>query len=98
MPQPADGVSLAPKITVADARVVWDRPDFAVDRQIRACTPAPGAWTTLREQRVKVGPVTRSTDSAPPGELRRRRPQPLDRGHGDVPRSNWRTSNPRANG
>src|SRR6266851_535518 len=46
-PQPPDGVSFAPKITPADARVRWDRPAAAVDRQVRACTPAPGAWTVL---------------------------------------------------
>ena len=56
-PQPADGVSLAPKLTVEDARVRWADPAFAVDRRIRACTPAPGAWTTLRDDRLKLGPV-----------------------------------------
>jgi len=55
--QPADGVSLAPKIGVDDARVRWDEPAFAVDRRVRACTPAPGAWTTLGEHRLKLGPV-----------------------------------------
>lgn len=69
VPQAGDGVSLAPKISVSDAHIVWDRPDFAVDRQIRACTPAPGPWTTLREQRVKVGPVTRTAETLAPGEL-----------------------------
>jgi methionyl-tRNA formyltransferase len=57
VPQPLDGVSLAPKITVADAHVRWTDPAFAVDRRIRACTPAPGAWSTFREERVKLGPV-----------------------------------------
>jgi methionyl-tRNA formyltransferase len=56
--QPADGVSLAPKITVEDARVHWDDPAVAVDRRIRACTPAPGAWSTIDGQRLKMGPVT----------------------------------------
>ncbi|MFC7549855.1 methionyl-tRNA formyltransferase [Plantactinospora sp. GCM10030261] len=56
-PQPADGVSLAPKLTVEDARVDWTEPAFAVDRRVRACTPAPGAWTTFRDDRVKLGPV-----------------------------------------
>lgn len=56
-PQPPDGVSFAPKITVDDARVDWTQPAQAVDRRIRACTPAPGAWTTLRGERVKLGPV-----------------------------------------
>jgi methionyl-tRNA formyltransferase len=56
-PQPADGVTMAPKVTVEDARIRWDDPAFAVDRRIRACTPAPGAWTTLRDERLKLGPV-----------------------------------------
>ncbi|ABP54331.1 methionyl-tRNA formyltransferase [Salinispora tropica] len=57
-PQPNDGVSLAPKLTVADARVRWGDPAFAVDRRVRACSPAPGPWTTFRDERVKLGPVT----------------------------------------
>ena len=32
-PQPADGVSLAPKITVDDARVDWTTPALHVDRR-----------------------------------------------------------------
>ncbi|GAB7042390.1 MULTISPECIES: methionyl-tRNA formyltransferase [Catenuloplanes] len=69
--QPADGVSLAPKITVEDAQVRWTDPAFAVDRRIRACTPAPGAWTTFREERVKLGPVVPVPDGPPlePGDL-----------------------------
>jgi methionyl-tRNA formyltransferase len=57
VPQPADGVSLAAKLTTADARVDWSRPAIVVDRRIRACTPAPGAWTTYRERRLGLGPV-----------------------------------------
>ncbi|MEV2241538.1 methionyl-tRNA formyltransferase [Micromonospora sp. NPDC049891] len=70
-PQPADGVSLAPKLTVEDARVRWSDPAFAVDRRIRACTPAPGPWTTFRDERVKLGPVTPAPDAPDlkPGEL-----------------------------
>ncbi len=49
--------SFAPKITVEDARVRWDLPAIGVDRQIRACTPAPGAWTMIDEERVRVLPV-----------------------------------------
>jgi methionyl-tRNA formyltransferase len=57
VPQPADGVTLAPKITVEDVQVRWAEPAFAVDRRVRAGTPAPGAWTTFRGERVKLGPV-----------------------------------------
>ncbi|WP_033341124.1 methionyl-tRNA formyltransferase [Catenuloplanes japonicus] len=78
-PQPADGVSLAPKISVEDAQIRWTEPAFAVDRRIRACTPAPGAWTTFREERVKLGPV-RPVANAPqlePGDLLVERKQVL---------------------
>lgn len=53
-PQPAEGVSLAPKITVDDARVDWSLPAHVVDRRVRGCTPDPGAWTTFRGERVKI--------------------------------------------
>ena len=68
--QPAEGVSLAPKVEVADAEVDWSRPAVGIDRQVRACTPAPGAWTTYAGERVKLGPV-RLTDREPlkPGVL-----------------------------
>ncbi|HSI92086.1 MAG TPA: methionyl-tRNA formyltransferase [Jiangellaceae bacterium] len=56
-PQSADGVSLAPKLTVDDARIDWSAPAMRVDRLVRACTPAPGAWTTFRGERLKVRPV-----------------------------------------
>ena len=70
-PQGTEAVSLAPKLTVDDARVVWSAPALRVDRQVRACTPAPGAWTMLRGKRVKLGPVLPSPDAASlsPGEL-----------------------------
>ena len=57
VPQPEDGVSLAPKLLPADARVDFSRPAVAVDRLVRGCTPAPGAWTTLDGRRLKLGPV-----------------------------------------
>lgn len=56
--QPGEGMSLAPKISVLDARIRWGTPALAVDRHIRGCTPAPGAWTTFRGERLKVHPVT----------------------------------------
>lgn len=55
--QPADGVSLAPKIEVADAQVDFTQPAVRVDRQVRACTPAPGAWAEFRGERLRIGPV-----------------------------------------
>ena len=72
VPQPADGVTVAPKVTVEDARVRWDLPAHAVDRRIRAVTPNPGAWTMIGDLRVKVGPVTveETSNSLAPGAIR----------------------------
>jgi methionyl-tRNA formyltransferase len=70
-PQPADGVSVAAKITVADARVDWNDPGRHVDRLVRACTPTPGAWTMFRGDRLKLGPVRlRALGDLRPGEIR----------------------------
>ncbi|MFJ1786043.1 methionyl-tRNA formyltransferase [Streptomyces anulatus] len=71
VPQPHDGVTLAPKITVEDAQVQWSAPALRVDRVVRGCTPAPGAWTLFRGERLKLvqaAPVLDRTDLAP-GEL-----------------------------
>ena len=69
--QPADGVSLAPKILVEDAEVDWTEPAAAVDRRIRACTPGPGAWSTYHGERIKIAPVglTSDRDRLEPGVL-----------------------------
>jgi methionyl-tRNA formyltransferase len=89
-PQPRDGISLAPKIGRADARVDWTRPALAVDRQIRACTPAPGAWTTLDGAIVRLWPAAMldgedaGQEAMKPGEVAQRRGQVLV-GTGTVP-------------
>ena len=80
-PQPEEGISLAPKITVEEAAVDWTRPASVIDRRIRGCTPAPGAWTTARGERLGLGPVSLAPIDAPispdttqeplkPGEIR----------------------------
>jgi methionyl-tRNA formyltransferase len=67
-PQPGDGISHAPKVTVDDARVDWAAPPVAIGRLIRSVTPEPGAWTAFRGTRLGVGPVGTSIDpSEPPG-------------------------------
>jgi methionyl-tRNA formyltransferase len=69
--QPADGVSIAPKLNPDDVRVDWSAPATRVDRLIRAATPAPGAWTTWRDKRLKLGPVRVSAaEPLAPGELK----------------------------
>ncbi|MEU6296908.1 methionyl-tRNA formyltransferase [Streptomyces erythrochromogenes] len=66
--QPLDGISLAPKITVEDARIDWTAPAMRADRVVRGCTPAPGAWTVFRGERLKLislGMVADRTDLEP---------------------------------
>ncbi|WP_459546965.1 methionyl-tRNA formyltransferase [Nocardia sp. X0981] len=65
VPQPVDGISYAPKITVEAAQVRWDQPALAVGRAIRAVTPFPGAWTTVAGTRLKLGPVELAEDVLP---------------------------------
>ncbi len=68
--QTGDGVSYAPKVTVEDARVSFADPGTAVDRQIRAVSPEPGAWAEFRGERLKLGPVTVVDEPGPPpGEM-----------------------------
>jgi methionyl-tRNA formyltransferase len=78
-PQSAEGVSYAPKLTPQDARANWTHPALRLDRLIRACTPAPGAWTTFRDERLKLGPVRPANGADPlaPGELRAGRKEVL---------------------
>lgn len=73
VPQSQDGVSYAPKVTVADAQVRFTDPAVAVDRHVRSATPDPGAWAVFRGERLKLGPVcpVPADDAAlAPGELR----------------------------
>jgi methionyl-tRNA formyltransferase len=62
-------VSYASKINVEDARIDWTQPAEVLDRLIRACTPAPGAWTTFRGERFKINSARLSNSVLPPGRL-----------------------------
>ncbi|MEU6346693.1 methionyl-tRNA formyltransferase [Streptomyces sp. NPDC046977] len=70
-PQPAEGITTAPKITVEDALIDWKAPALRVDRLVRGCTPAPGAWTLFGGERMKIGPVALLPEHTglAPGEL-----------------------------
>jgi methionyl-tRNA formyltransferase len=67
IPQPAEGVTLAPKLTPADARVDWKLPAHLIDRRIRGCTPEPGAWTEFNGERLKLWPISGGAGGRPPG-------------------------------
>jgi methionyl-tRNA formyltransferase len=62
-------LSYASKITVDDARIDWEEPADVADRLIRACFPAPGAWTTFEGERFKINSARISDVVLPPGVL-----------------------------
>jgi methionyl-tRNA formyltransferase len=78
-PQPVEGVTQAPKLTPEDAHVDWTKAALHIDRLVRACTPAPGPWTTFRGERLKLGPVrpARGAEALEPGALRVSRTEAL---------------------
>ncbi|GAB3769579.1 methionyl-tRNA formyltransferase [Microlunatus parietis] len=70
-PQPETGESYAAKLTVEDGQLDWQRTAVELDRQVRGCQPAPGAWTTFRGDRFKINSATPvDEDRLAPGELR----------------------------
>ena len=68
-PETDSQVSYASKINVEDARIDWTQPAEVVDRLIRACAPAPGAWTTFGGERFKINSARTSDAVLPPGAL-----------------------------
>ncbi len=87
VPQAPDGVSLAPKLGIDDALVDWRRPAYAVSRQVRACTPAPGAWSWFRETRLNIAgaqPVAEGGDLGPGQILAGKRAVLVGTGSGGV--------------
>ena len=86
VPQSGEGVSVAPKVSVDEARIRWDLPAHVIERRIRAMTPNPGAWTMIGDMRIKVGPVSveESTDAPEPGVIVTERTRVLI-GTGSVP-------------
>jgi methionyl-tRNA formyltransferase len=49
-PQPAEGVSHAPKIKKQDGHIDWNQPAHAIWNRVRGLVPWPGAFTFLPGQ------------------------------------------------
>ena len=82
--QPAEGLEYAHKITVEDARISWTDEAEAIDRQVRACTPHPGAWTELFAE----GPIADNDEpAAKPLTLHILAAQPADQSNPNTPPS-----------
>lgn len=90
-PQPAEGLEYAHKITVEDARIDWTDAADAIDRQIRACTPQPGAWTELHADGLpgasdaEDATVKDATGTTHPLTLHVLAAQPADAGNPNTP-------------
>ncbi|WP_395014899.1 methionyl-tRNA formyltransferase [Dongia sp.] len=70
MPQPADGVTYAAKISPEEARLDWNRPAADLARAVRAFNPVPGAWTTLPNgERLKILSALVADRKGAPGTL-----------------------------
>ena len=54
VPQPTDGVTYASKIRKEEARIDWNAPAAAIDRQVRAFNPWPVAETRWEERQLRV--------------------------------------------
>ena len=52
--QPNVGVTYAPKIDKAEARIDWSKPAVEIERQVRAFNPVPGAWFEADGERIKL--------------------------------------------
>jgi methionyl-tRNA formyltransferase len=71
-PQPESGATYAAKIDRAEAIIDWERDAVAIDRQIRALSPAPGAATMLGAEVLKLWqaePLPAGGADAPPGTV-----------------------------
>ena len=62
-PQPDEGATYAPKIEKAEARIDWTQPAEAIERQVRAFAPAPGAWFEVNGERLKLLDAVAGEDS-----------------------------------
>ena len=70
VPQPPEGATYAPKIGKAEARIDWSAPAGAIEGQVRAFAPSPGAWFEAAGERIKLLDAVAGEDaSGAPGEV-----------------------------
>ena len=69
IPQPAEGVTYARKLSREDAMLDWSQPAQVLERAVRALRPAPGATTRLQDERIKVWRVRLADGRGAPGSV-----------------------------
>ncbi|MFM7691972.1 MAG: methionyl-tRNA formyltransferase, partial [Alphaproteobacteria bacterium] len=67
-PQPAEGVTYAPKLTKEDGRLDWAQPAEALGRRIRALNPWPGTFFMLKGEAIRVSAAAPEAGEGTPGE------------------------------
>jgi methionyl-tRNA formyltransferase len=74
LPQDEALATYAPKISSGEERIDWRMTASAISNRVRAFSPRPGAWTTLRGKRLLIlsaRPIEGNPENgAQPGELR----------------------------
>jgi methionyl-tRNA formyltransferase len=69
-PQPKGGITYAAKIDKKEARIDWNQPGEVIERQVRAFSPAPGAWFEANGERIKLlDSIIDSVANGAPGEV-----------------------------
>jgi len=68
-PQPAEGVTWAPKIDKADGRIDLTQPAAACDRRVRAMTPWPGGFLPGGDGPLKLREVALAEGAGEPGTV-----------------------------
>lgn len=68
--QSVDGASRAEKLSKDEGRIDWQDPSLKIERKVRAFYPAPGAWTTFRDEPIKIESANAVEEMAGlPGEI-----------------------------
>jgi len=64
------GRSRAEKLSKDEGRIDWQLPSKKIERKIRAFYPAPGAWTTFRDEALKIESANaRESKAGQPGQI-----------------------------
>jgi methionyl-tRNA formyltransferase len=69
IPQPAAGVTYAPKLTKEDGRLDWTLPATALERRIRALNPWPGTFFSAGGEQIRILAARVEAGSGMPGTL-----------------------------
>ncbi len=69
MAQADEGVTYASKVDKAEAKIDFGQPAIAIERQVRAFNPAPGAFFEINGERIRVLSAVVEPGSGAPGTV-----------------------------